>query len=41
MHCGNTTFTYDNEFKEHMKAEGAVSEDIFYNLFEVGTGEFL
>jgi len=40
MHCGNTTFTYDNEFKEHMKVEGAVSEDIFDCLFDVGVEKF-
>jgi len=41
MHCGNTTFAYENEFKEHMKVEGAVSEDIFDYLFDVGAGKFL
>ena len=40
MHCENITFTYDNEFKEYMKVEGAVSEDIFYYLFYVGTKNF-
>ena len=25
MHCGNTTFAYNNEFKDYMKVEGAVS----------------
>ena len=41
MHCGNTTFTYDNEFKDYMKVEGAVSEDIFDYLFDVRVGKFL
>jgi len=41
MHCENTTFTYDNEFKEFMKVEGAISEDIFYYLFDVGAEKFL
>ena len=41
MHCGNTTFAYDNEFKEHMKVEWAVSEDIFDYLFDVRAEKFL
>jgi len=41
IHCENTTFAYDNEFKECMKVEGAVSEDIFYYLFNVGARKFL
>ena len=41
MHCGNTTFAYDNEFKDYMKVEGTVSEDIFDYLFDVGGGKFL
>jgi len=41
MHCGNTTFTYDNEFKEYMKVEWAVSEDIFDYLFDVRGEKFL
>ena len=41
MHCGNTTFTYDNEFKDCMKMEGAMSEDIFDYLFDMGAGKFL
>ena len=41
MHCENTTFTYDNEFKEYMKVEGAVSEDIFDYFFDVGAEKFL
>ena len=41
MHCGNTTFAYDNKFKDYMKVDGAVSEDIFDNLFDVGAGQFL
>ena len=41
MHCENTTFTYDSEFKEYMKVEGAVSEDIFDYLFDVGAEKFL
>ena len=41
MHCRNTTFAYDNEFKDYMKVEGTVSEDIFYYLFYVGAGKFL
>ena len=40
MHCKNTTFTYDNEFKECTKAEGAVLEDIFDYFFNVGAGNF-
>ena len=36
MHCENTIFSYNNEFKEYMKVEGAVSEDIFDYLFDVG-----
>jgi len=41
MHCRNTTFVYDNEFKKYMKMVGAVSEDIFDYLFDVGAGKFL
>jgi len=41
IYCGNTTFTYNNEFKEYMKVEGVVSEDIFDYLFDVGVGKFL
>ena len=41
MHCGNTTFVYDNEFKDYMRVEGAVPEDIFDYLFDVGAGKFL
>ena len=41
MHCEGPTFTYDNEFKEHMKVEGAVSEDIFDYFLVVGAGKFL
>ena len=41
MHCKNTTFAYGNEFKEYMKVEGAVSEDIFNYLFDVGAEKFL
>jgi len=41
MHCENTTFAYDNEFKDYMKVDRAVSEDIFDYLFNVGAGKFL
>ena len=41
MHCENTTFACGNEFKEYMKVEGAVSEDIFDYFFNVGAGKFL
>ena len=41
MYCGNTTFTYDNEFKEYMKVKEAISEDIFDYLFDIGGGKFL
>ena len=41
IHCRNTTFAYDNEFKEYMKVDGAVSEDIFDYLFNVGAKKFL
>jgi len=41
MHCENTTFAYDNEFKEYMKVKGVVSEDIFDYLFDVGARKFL
>ena len=40
MHYENTTFAYDNEFKEYMKMEGAVLEDIFDYLFDVGAEKF-
>jgi len=41
MHCENTTFANNNEFKEYMKAEGVVLEDIFDYLFDVGVGTML
>ena len=41
MYCGNTTFAYDYEFKEYMKVEGVISEDIFDYLFDVGARKFL
>ena len=41
MHCGNTTFAYDNEFKDYMKVDGAVLEDIFDYLFDIGAEKFL
>ena len=41
IHCGNTTFAYDNEFKDYMKVEEAVSEDIFDYLFDMGAEIFL
>jgi len=41
MHCGHSTFTYDNEFKEYMKVEGTVPKDIFDYLFDVGVEKFL
>ena len=41
MHCENTTFSYNNEFKGYMKVYGAVSENIFDYLFDVGVGKFL
>jgi len=40
-HFENTVFVYDNEFKEYMKVERAVSEDIFDYLFDVGARKFL
>jgi len=39
MHCG--TFAYGNEFKEYRNVEGAVLENIFDYLFDVGVGKFL
>jgi len=41
MHCGNTTFAYDNKFKEYMKVEGTVSENIFDYLFDIGVEKVL
>ena len=41
MHCGKTTFAYNNGFKEYMRVEGAVSEDIFDYLFDVWSEKFL
>ena len=41
MHCENTTFVYDNEFKECMKVKGADSEDIVDYLFNVRAEKFL
>ena len=40
MHCENTTFSYNNKFKEYMKVEWAISEDIFNYLFDVGAEKF-
>ena len=41
MHCGNTTFTYSNEFNDYIKVDGAESEDIFDYLFDIEGGKFL
>ena len=41
MHCGNTTFAYSNEFNDYIKVDGAKSEDIFDDFFDVGAGKFL
>jgi len=41
MHYENITFAYDNEFKDYMKMEGAVSEDIFDYLFDIRAEKFL
>jgi len=41
MHCGNTTFSYDNEFNDYMRVEGVVPENIFDYLFDVGSEKFL
>jgi len=41
MRCGNTTFAYNNEFKDYIKMRGAMSEDIFDYLFDVRAEEFL
>ena len=41
MYYGSTTFAYDNEFKDYMKVEGAVSEDIFDYLLDVGAEKLL
>jgi len=41
INCENTTFAYDNEFKEYMKVEGVVIEDIFDCVFDDGAGKFL
>jgi len=40
MHCGDTIFTYDNAFKEYMKVEGAILEDILDYLIHVGAENF-
>ena len=41
MHCENTIFAYDNEFKDYMKMEGSELEDIFDYLFDVRVEKFL
>ena len=41
MYCGNTTFTYSNEFNDYMKVDGVESEDIFDYLFNIGAEKFL
>ena len=41
MYCGNTTFADGNEFRDYMKVEGPVSEDILNYLFDVGAEKFL
>ena len=41
MLCENTTFAYDNEFKNYIKVDGVVSEDIFNYFFDVGAEKFL
>ena len=41
MHCRNTTFIYHNDFSKYMKVEGAMSEDVFDYLFDLGAEKFL
>ena len=41
MHCGNTTFIYHNDFSKYMKVKGAMSEDVFDYLFNLGAGKIL
>jgi len=41
MHCGNTTFIYHNDFSKYMKVNGAMSEDAFDYLFDLGAEKFL
>ena len=41
IYCKNTTFAYDNEFKDYVKVDEVVSEDIFDYLFDVGARKFL
>jgi len=40
MYCRNTTFAYRNEFNKYVKMEGAILEDIFDYLFDVGNEKF-
>jgi len=41
MHCGKTTFTYHNEFSEHMKVEGEASKDVFDYFIDARVKKFL
>ena len=41
MHFGNTTFINHDEFSKYMKVEGAMSEDVFDYLFDLGAKKFL
>ena len=41
MHCGNTNFIYHEEFSKYMKVEGAMLEDVFDYLFDLGAKNFL
>jgi len=41
MHFGNTAFAYEKEFKEYMKVEAVVSEDVVDYLFDVRVRKFL
>jgi len=41
VHCGNTTFIYHNDFSKYMKVDGAMSEDVFDYLFDLGARKFL
>ena len=41
MHYGNTTFIYHDDFSKYIKVDGAMLEDVFDYLFDLGAEKFL
>jgi len=41
MHWAKTTFIYHSDFNKCMKVQGAMLEDAFYYLFDIGVEKFV